>query len=134
MEAKQKINAYINKAAPFAQDICKTLRKIIHTSSRNIVEDIKWGSPAFVYKGKVLCWIWAFTHHASIGFFQGALIKDKYKLFNSGEDNLRGRAIKFTDVSQIEEKKIIDYLHQAIKNIDEGKFIKVPVSKVKKSI
>ena len=129
--AAQQIDSYIEKAAPFAQEICKSLRKIIHKTSSDIEEAVKWGSPMFTYNGKNLCLVWAFKHHASIVFPEGALINDKYKLFNQGEDNLKGRGIQFKGVSEVDEKKIMEYLHQAMRNIDEGKSIKVPVSKDK---
>jgi uncharacterized protein YdeI (YjbR/CyaY-like superfamily) len=131
MEAKREIDSYIKKRAPFAQEICQKLRDIIHHASPEVQEAVKWGSPAFIYKGKLLCIVWAFKQHASIVFNQGSLINDKYKLFNAGEDNLKGRTIKFTDKSQIDGDKIIDYIRQGLKNIDEGKSVKVPVSKDK---
>ncbi|QWP79397.1 YdeI/OmpD-associated family protein [Lysobacter sp. K5869] len=68
------MDAYIAKAAPFAQPILRDLRERVHAACPQVEEAIKWGMPNFVYRGKILCGMAAFKQHASFGFWQGANI------------------------------------------------------------
>ena len=49
-----KIDAYIAKAAPFAQPILNHLRAVVHDTVAGLDEGLKWGMPHFLYKGKNL--------------------------------------------------------------------------------
>src|SRR4051812_18537522 len=71
MPAKKdpRVDAYIAKAAPFAQPIPKHLRKAVHAACPEVTEDIKWSMPSFIYNGKILCGMAAFKAHATFGFW-----------------------------------------------------------------
>jgi uncharacterized protein YdeI (YjbR/CyaY-like superfamily) len=60
-----KVDAYIAKAAPFAQPILTHLRRAIHAAVPGLDEAIKWGMPHFLYKGKNLAGISAFKAHCA---------------------------------------------------------------------
>ena len=49
-----RIDAYIARSAQFARPILTKLRKLVHAGCPEVEETIKWGSPAFDYKG-LLC-------------------------------------------------------------------------------
>ncbi len=49
-----RVDAYIRKAAPFAQPILQHLRSVAHAASPEIEEAMKWGFPHFMHKG-MLC-------------------------------------------------------------------------------
>lgn len=68
------IDAYIAKARPFAQTILKALRSQIKAALPEVEEALKWSSPAFLYKGKILCNMAAFKEHATFGFWHGAMV------------------------------------------------------------
>ena len=65
MAKDPKIDAYIAKAAPFAQPILNHLRSAIHAAIPGLDETIKWGMPHFVYKGKNLAGISGFKAHCA---------------------------------------------------------------------
>ena len=65
MVTDPKIDAYIAKAAPFAQPILSHLRAAIHAALPGLDETIKWGMPHFTYKGKNLAGIAAFKAHCA---------------------------------------------------------------------
>ena len=65
MVTDPKIDAYIAKAAPFAQPILSHLRAAIHAALSGLDETIKWGMPHFTYKGKNLAGIAAFKAHCA---------------------------------------------------------------------
>ena len=61
----QRIDAYIAKAAPFAQPILEHLRHLIHETIPGLDETIKWSMPHFVYNGKILAGLAAFKTHTA---------------------------------------------------------------------
>lgn len=69
----RRIDAYIAKAADFAQPILKHLRELVHEAWPDIEETTKWGFPYFQYKG-ALCFMASFKEHAAFGFWRGALV------------------------------------------------------------
>jgi uncharacterized protein YdeI (YjbR/CyaY-like superfamily) len=68
-----RVDAYIKKAAPFARPILTHLRKVVHRACPQVTETIKWGVPAFEYKGP-FCGIAAFKAHAIFGFWKHSLL------------------------------------------------------------
>lgn len=66
-----RIDAYIEKAAPFARPILGQLRDWIHAACPEAEETMRWSSPSFTYKGRILAGMAAFKAHASFGFWQG---------------------------------------------------------------
>jgi uncharacterized protein YdeI (YjbR/CyaY-like superfamily) len=68
-----RVDAYIRKSAPFAQPILKRIRETVHASCPGVEETMKWNFPHFLYKG-MLCGMAAFTQHAALGFWKGALV------------------------------------------------------------
>lgn len=66
-----RVDAYIDRAAPFAQDILRHWRATVHAQCPEVVETIKWGFPNFTYRDKILTGMAAFKAHCSIGFWHG---------------------------------------------------------------
>ena len=65
MARDPKIDAYIAKAAPFAQPILAHLRALVHDTIPDLDEALKWGMPHFLYNGKNLAGMAAFKAHAA---------------------------------------------------------------------
>jgi hypothetical protein len=70
-----RVDAYIRKAAPFAQPILRHLRRIVHAAAPGVQETMKWSTPHFDYKG-IFCSMSAFKAHVGFGFWKAALLKD----------------------------------------------------------
>ena len=71
-----RIDAYIEKAAPFAKPILKHIRKVVHDACPGVEEAVKWGNPAFEYKG-ILCGMAAFKEHVTFGFWKAKLLSEQ---------------------------------------------------------
>ena len=69
----KRIDAYIAKAADYAQPILKHLREVVHEGCPEIEETIKWSMPAFEYKGP-LAGMAAFKKHAVFGLWKHKLL------------------------------------------------------------
>ena len=74
MSRDPRIDAYIERAAPFAQPILTRVRELVHEACPGVEETIKWGMPTFEYAGGILCGMAAFKQHASFGYWKHALV------------------------------------------------------------
>jgi uncharacterized protein YdeI (YjbR/CyaY-like superfamily) len=68
-----RVDAYIAGAAPFAQPILRHLRQLARQGCPEAEEALKWGSPFFLYRGKILCFMAAFKAHLAFGFWGPAM-------------------------------------------------------------
>jgi uncharacterized protein YdeI (YjbR/CyaY-like superfamily) len=115
-----KIDAYVAKAAPFAQPVLAHLRRLIHKACPDVVEEMKWSRPFFLHGGTILCNISAFKAHCSFGFW-GAEIGKVLVQDGVVKDGGMGSLGKITSVKDLPpEKKLLGYIRQAAKLIDSG--------------
>lgn len=68
-----RIDAYIDKAQPFAKPILTFIRDAVHAGCPEVHETVKWGMPHFDHQG-MLCGMASFKAHCSLGFWKGALL------------------------------------------------------------
>ena len=68
-----RIDAYIANSADFARPILAHLRKLVHGACPEVTETVKWGHPAFDYKGS-FCGMAAFKQHCAFGFWKHELV------------------------------------------------------------
>jgi hypothetical protein len=71
LKADPRIDAYIAKAAPFAQPILSHVRERVRAVAPDVEETLKWGAPSFVLNGKILLMMAAFKAHAALNFWRG---------------------------------------------------------------
>ena len=67
MPQDPRVDAYIARAAPFAQPILNHIRGVVAAASPDLVEDIKWSMPMWLYRGKIVANMAAFKAHAAFG-------------------------------------------------------------------
>jgi len=108
-----RVDAYIDKAAPFAQPILKHLRELVHSVSPLISETMKWGFPFFDYNGSV-CQMAAFKEHMGFGFWKQSQLNDPGKLIRP-EEGTAGSFGKITSLNELPSDEIlIDFIRQAM--------------------
>jgi uncharacterized protein YdeI (YjbR/CyaY-like superfamily) len=115
-----KVDAYIEKARPFAQPILAHLRKAIHAGCPQVEETIKWSRPFFEYRGTIICNISGFKEHCSLGFWGleiGAILR-KAGVVRDGAMGSLGRITSIESLPP--EKKIIGWVAQAAALIESG--------------
>lgn len=61
-----RIDAYIARAAPFAQPILTHFRALVHRVLPEVEEGIKWSMPAFMIRGKNVAGLAAFKAHCAV--------------------------------------------------------------------
>jgi len=72
----RRIDAYIAKAAPFAQPVLARLREDVHAACPDAEEAIKWSMPFFMHGGRNLAHMAAFKAHCAFGFEFGRAVVD----------------------------------------------------------
>jgi uncharacterized protein YdeI (YjbR/CyaY-like superfamily) len=128
-----RVDAYIEKSAPFAQPILNHLRDLIHTHCPDVVETIKWGFPHFEYNKRAQFYISAFKQHCAFGFWLASLMTDTQGILQVEEKASMGSLGRITSLKDLPSNKVMkDYIKQSMKLTDEGvKKAKNPVNKEK---
>ena len=109
-----RVDAYIQKAQPFAQPILQHLRKLVHQANKDITETMKWSFPHFEYKGTV-CSMAAFKQHCAFGFWKAAIMDDPEGILQIKDRAAMGHFDRITSVKDLpSDKTMIAYIQQAI--------------------
>jgi len=66
-----RIDAYIDKAAPFAQPILSHVRERVHAVLPGVEETVKWSMPSYTVGGKIVLITAAFKAHMALNFWRG---------------------------------------------------------------
>jgi uncharacterized protein YdeI (YjbR/CyaY-like superfamily) len=115
-----QVDAYIAKAAPFAQPLLEHLRELIHKGCPEVVEEIKWSMPFFVYKGQILGNIAGFKAHCSVNLWGDGVAAAMRKDGVLSSDGL-GKLGKIASVKDLPSNKtMMGYVKQAAAFIDAG--------------
>lgn len=128
MKSFKTVDEYILNAGS-GKEILLVLRDIIKTTE--LVETIKWGSPVYTFHGKNVIGLVEFKSYCGIWFFQGALLNDHANvLFNAQEDRTKAqRQWRFKSLDEIDDKLLLEYIHQAIENERQNKKIAIDRAK-----
>ncbi|HKV26389.1 MAG TPA: YdeI/OmpD-associated family protein [Candidatus Acidoferrum sp.] len=123
MPAEQRdprVDAYIEKAAPFAQPILSHLRELMHRACPRATEEMKWSMPFFVQQGVILANMAAFKQHCAFGFWgpemQKALAADG--LDSSEAMGTLGRITSLKDLPL--DKALLAYMRHAGELVESG--------------
>ncbi len=120
-----RVDAYIAKAADFAQPILTHLRELIHATCPDMEETWKWSFPCFLYKDGMLCSMAAFKEHCSFGFWKASLINDTDRLFSLGDKDGMGHLGKIYSLNDLPKDAILKkYIKAAMKLNEDG--VKLP--------
>lgn len=117
-----KVDAYIEKAKPFAQPILEHLRGLMHKGCPDVEEAIKWSMPFFVYKGAILANMAAFKEHCSFGFWGkeiAAVLAEADVVSGEGMGTL-GRITSVKDLPS--DKQMLGWIRQASSFVDDGTY------------
>lgn len=115
-----KVDAYIAKAAPFAQPVLTHLRQLIHKACPDVAEEMKWSRPFFLHNGTILCNISAFKAHCSFGFW-GAEMGRILRQDGTLQDGAMGSMGRITNIKDMPaDQKMLSYIRQAAVLIDSG--------------
>lgn len=71
MRRDPRVDAYIARAQPFAQQILTRVRERVHAVLPDVQEEMKWSHPAYCRNGKIILGTASFKEHAAVHFWRG---------------------------------------------------------------
>jgi hypothetical protein len=96
MSASENIDKAIAELSDWRSATMTNLRQLINEADARLIEDWKWNTPVWAYKGNV-CGLAAFKDHVKVNFFRGARLQDPHGLFNAGLDAKESRSIDIAE-------------------------------------
>ncbi|WP_136666743.1 YdeI family protein [Flavobacterium sp. H122] len=103
------------------------LKSIINKTP--LVETTKWGGIVYTYNNKNVLGIGGFKSYFGIWFFNGVFLKDDLNVLVSGNETTKAqRQWRFNSAEEINEKKILEYINEAIELEKQGKVHKAEKS------
>lgn len=105
MTRDPRIDAYISKAAPFAQPILEHVRDRVHAAAPEAEETMKWSTPTFTVDGKILLGMAAFKAHAALNFWRGQELRG-----DAANADAMGQFGKLTSVQDLPSDEELDAL------------------------
>ena len=117
-----RVDAYIERAQPFAQPILKHLRKIVHAACPGVQETMKWSFPHFDYKG-IFCAMAGFKQHCTFGFWKGSLLRSSVTGMPSGVEQAMGQFGRITSLADLPGQETLVRIVQAAARLNEDKVV-----------
>jgi uncharacterized protein YdeI (YjbR/CyaY-like superfamily) len=90
-----RIDAYIEKAQPFARPILEKVRERVHAVVPDIEEAMKWSHPTYCIGGKIVMGMASFKAHAAVHFWRGQ------ELGLAAKNGAMGQLGKLTSVADL---------------------------------
>ncbi|HWH82884.1 MAG TPA: YdeI/OmpD-associated family protein [Burkholderiaceae bacterium] len=112
-----RVDAYIERAAPFARPILAQLRAAVHAGCPGAHETIKWSMPFFEHDGKILAHMAAFKQHCAFGFWKGRDVAPSAK-----KDEAMGELGRLESPADLPAKReLVAMVKQAVARIDAAR-------------
>jgi len=112
MARDPRIDAYLVRAAPFAQPVLAHLRELVHSAVPDCEEAVKWGMPHFVYRGKNVAGMAAFKAHCAFTIHGEG---------RQGDGEGMGSFGKIAALADLPpDEVLVARLRDAVSRIDEG--------------
>jgi hypothetical protein len=115
-----EVDDYIAKSAAFAKPILRHLREVVHLAAPDVVEEIKWSRPFFVYNGVILGNMSAFKAHCSFGLW-GAEMAQQLRADGVASSDGMGTFGRIASVDRLPPKsQLVAYVQEAARKIADG--------------
>jgi uncharacterized protein YdeI (YjbR/CyaY-like superfamily) len=113
-ETDPRVDAYIEKAAPFAKPVLLKLRKLIFHACPDAEETIKWSFPNYEVHGSMLCSMASFKEHCAFGFWKAALLNDPEGILQVKNRNSMGHLDRIGSLKDLPpDRVLVAYLKEA---------------------
>ncbi|MEO8176970.1 MAG: YdeI/OmpD-associated family protein [Sphingomicrobium sp.] len=105
MNSDPRVDAYIERAQPFARPILSHVRSRIRAIVPDAEKTTKWSAPAYTAGGKILLVMAAFKAHAALNFWRGQELRG-----NEAEPDGMGQFGKLTSLDDLPPDRELDAL------------------------
>lgn len=130
MQKHLTVASYIDSLA-YGKDEVMLLRSIILETGLD--EGIRWGTPTYFYKGKMVVSISVFKSYFGLWFHKGVLMADPLHVLMAGKENQTQtmRQWRFQNINEVHSESIKSYILEAIAVEEKGlKIPKIPPKQI----
>jgi hypothetical protein len=118
--ADPRVDAYIDALPSWQQEICRTIRHLVHAADPEVTETIKrTRQPYFVLQGNI-CALLAAKDHVNVFLYDGGIVPDPAGIITAGHDNKTARTVGFKQGDQIKCPALTAMFRQIIANNRAG--------------
>ena len=115
-----RIDDYIDLLPPWQGQICREVRRLVHSVDPEVVETIKrTNRPYFTLDGNI-CALLATKDHVNVFLYDGAIVPDPDGIITGGHDNTTARTVAFWEGDPINAKALTAMFRQIIANNRAG--------------
>ena len=119
-EIDPRVDDYIDKLPEWQQEICKTVRDLVHSRDPEVAETIKRTvQPYFVLDGNI-CALLATKDHVNVFLYDGAIVPDPEGIITGGHANSTARTIAIRQGEAINASAFSAMIRQVIANNRAG--------------
>jgi hypothetical protein len=115
-----RVDAYIERAQPFAKPILTHIRRVVHGACPEVRETMKWSFPHFDYKG-IFCGMASFKQHCTFGFWKGSILRDTVKGMPSGGEKAMGHFGRIASLDDLPNDKTLTKIVQVAARLNDEK-------------
>lgn len=124
-----RVDAYIDGLPSWQQDVCRTVRDLVHAADPEVEETIKrTRQPYFVLQGNI-CALLATKDHVNIFLYDGAIVPDPEGIITGGHDNKTARTVAYWEGQTVNEAALAAMFTQIIANNRAGGWRKIKQGK-----
>jgi uncharacterized protein YdeI (YjbR/CyaY-like superfamily) len=116
----KRVDDYIARAPEYAQPILRHLRELVHKGCPEAEEAIKWSTPSFVYRNRLLFSMGAFKAHCRFIFWRPEIAKLAGKKGTEIDDDgeVAGKITRLSDLPS--DRELLGYIREAKRLTEEG--------------
>ncbi|MBJ8337884.1 DUF1801 domain-containing protein [Antrihabitans sp. YC3-6] len=119
-ERDERVDTYIDGLPDWQQDICRTVRDLVHATDAEVEETIKRTvQPYFVLQGNI-CALLATKDHVNIFLYDGGIVPDPDGIITAGHDNKTARTVAYWQGQEVETRALGAMFAQIIANNRAG--------------
>jgi hypothetical protein len=109
-----RVDAYIDALPEWQQEVCRTVRELVHAADPDVEETIKrTRQPYFVCHGNV-CALLAAKDHVNVFVYDGGIVPDPHGIITAGHDNKTARTVGFRQGQPVDEAALLEMFRRII--------------------
>ena len=125
-----RVDTYIDALPEWQQEICGTVRDLVHAADPAVEETIKRSvQPYFVLQGNI-CALLAANDHVNVFLYDGAIVPDPEGIITGGHDNKTARMISFHEGDPVNVPALTTMLRAIVANNRAGGWRAIQAGKV----
>ncbi len=124
-----RVDAYIGALPDWQQEICRTVRDLVHEADPDVAETIKRTvQPYFVLDGNI-CALLAAKDHVNVFLYDGGIVPDPEGIITGGHDNETARTVAIRRGEPVNVRALLAMFRQIIANNRAGGWRRLKAAK-----